>query len=158
VLFLCTANACRSQMAEGLLRAHAGDRYEVSSAGWRPTGRVHPLAVQVMAEAGVDISGHGTKGLDAIFQGADRPDVVITLCEQADRQCPVLPPGTARIRWPVLDPIVAQGNEEIQLSVFRGVRDEIRRLIEEALESGEIDRPPQAPERRRSWLQRLLGR
>jgi arsenate reductase len=123
VLFLCTHNSARSQMAEAWLRALAGDRYEVASAGTETT-RVHPLALRAMAEAGVDLAGHVSKTLDR-FVG-ERWDWVITVCDAANEACPVFPGAARRLHWSFDDPSRAAGDDEAQLAVFRRVRDEIR--------------------------------
>jgi arsenate reductase len=127
VLFVCTHNAARSQMAEGLLRALAGDRVEAASAGTEAT-RVHPLAVRAMAELGIDIAGHASKTVEAV---RDRPwDVVVTVCDDARERCPVFPGGTERLHWSFEDPSRAGGSEGERLAVFRRVRDAIRaRLV-----------------------------
>jgi len=114
-------------MAEAYLRALAGDRFEVASAGTAPT-RVHPLAVRVMQEVGLDLTGHTAKGLDRV---AGEPwDWVITVCDAAAAACPVVPGATRRLHWPFEDPAAAAGPEEAQLEVFRRVRDGIRARIE----------------------------
>lgn len=122
VLFLCTHNSARSQMAEGFLRYLAGDRFDVESAGTEET-RVNPLAVRVMGEVGVDLSGHRSKTLDRFL---DQPwDHVITVCDHANERCPVFPRGAARLHWSFEDPSGATGTEEERLAVFRRIRDEI---------------------------------
>ena len=126
ILFLCTGNSCRSQMAEGFARALAGDQWEVHSAGTAPAG-VNPRAVKAMAEAGVDISGHTSKAIDpALLKSSD---AVITLCGDAAESCPVTPPGVKRIHWPRPDPARAAGTEEEIMAVFRAVRDEIKERV-----------------------------
>lgn len=122
VLILCTGNSARSQMAEGLLRDLAGDRFEVASAGVAPT-RVRPEAITVMREIGVDISAQHSKSVDE-FAGQEF-DYVITVCDNANEQCPVFPGKTERIHWSFDDPAAAEGDEDLRLSVFRRVRDEI---------------------------------
>jgi arsenate reductase len=123
VLFLCTHNSARSQMAEGFLRALAGDRFEVSSAGTEATG-VHPLAVKAMAEVGVDLSRHTSKTFDQLL---DQPwDYVITVCDAANEACPVFRGKVGRLHWSFQDPAQAAGTEEERLAVFRRVREEIR--------------------------------
>ena len=122
VLILCTGNSARSQMAEGLLRDLAGDRFEVASAGVAPT-RVRPEAITVMREIGVDISAEHSKSV-AEFAGQEF-DYVITVCDNANEQCPVFPGKTERTHWSVDDPAAAEGDEDLRLSVFRRVRDEI---------------------------------
>jgi len=131
ILFLCTANSARSQMAEGFARALAGDRWEVRSAGTAPAG-LNPLAVKVMAEVGIDISGHTSKVLDPeVFKAAD---VVVTLCGDAAESCPLTPPGVRRIHWPLPDPARATGTREEILAAFRAVRDDIRKRVQTLLE------------------------
>ena len=126
VLFLCTGNSCRSQMAEGFLRHMAGDRFEVFSAGVKPT-QVNPLAIKVMAEVGVDISKHRSKSaMEFIGQ---QFDYVITVCDNAKRTCPVFPGKYEKIHWDLEDPAEAQGNEEERLSFFRRIRDEIKNMV-----------------------------
>ena len=122
VLILCTHNSSRSQMAEGLLRAAAGGRIEVESAGTEAT-RVHPLAIRAMAERGIDITGHTSKTLDRFL---DQPwDDVITVCDSAHETCPVFPKAGRRLHWSFEDPSKATGSDEAKLAVFRRIRDEI---------------------------------
>jgi len=117
-------------MAEGFLRALAGDRFEVASAGTEAT-QVHPLAVKAMAEVGIDLSGHTSKTLD---QFVNQPwDFVITVCDAANEACPVFPAAAKRLHWSFPDPAVARGSEDEKLAVFRDVRDGIRRRLEEWL-------------------------
>jgi arsenate reductase len=128
VLILCTGNSCRSHLAEGILREAAGDLLEVASAGSKPAGYVHPLAIRVMQEIGIDISGHRSKHLSEFL---DRPvQTVITVCGNADQVCPMFPGQVNRYHWGFDDPAHATGTEEEQLAVFRRVRDEIRRVFE----------------------------
>lgn len=128
VLILCTGNSCRSHLAEGILRAAAGDLVEVASAGSKPAGYVHPLAIRVMQEIGIDISAHRSKHLNEFL---DRPvQTVITVCGHADQVCPLFPGQVHRYHWGFDDPAHAGGSDEEQLAVFRRVRDEIRRLFE----------------------------
>lgn len=127
VLFLCTHNSARSQMAEGFLRSMAGDQFEVASAGTEAT-RVHPLAVQVMAEVGVNIGEHSSKTLDRLLD--QRWDYVITVCDSADEACPVFPWKTNRLHWGFPDPSPAQGTPEERLRVFRDIRDSIRTRLQ----------------------------
>ena len=123
VLFLCTHNSARSQMAEGLLRQLAGDRFEVASAGTEAT-RVHPLAIRAMRDVGVDLSLHTSKTVDSLL---DRPwDYVITVCDSANERCPLFPGRTTRLHWSFDDPSQATGTEDERLDTFRRVRDEIR--------------------------------
>ena len=122
VLILCTGNSARSQMAEGLLRHLAGERFEVASAGVSPT-QVRPEAVAVMREIGIDISNHRSKSVDEFTD--QKFDYVITVCDNANEQCPIFSGNTQRIHWSFDDPAAAEGNENARLAVFRRVRDEI---------------------------------
>lgn len=128
VLILCTGNSCRSHLAEGILRAAAGDLLDVQSAGSNPAGYVHPLAVRAMAEIGIDLSAHRSKHMND-FLGTPI-ETVITVCGKADQACPVFPGQVNRHHWPFDDPAHATGTEAEQLAVFRRVRDEIRRCFE----------------------------
>lgn len=132
VLFLCTGNSCRSQMAEGWLRHLAGSRFEVISAGTHPVG-VNPRAIAVMAEAGIDISLHRSKRVDE-FLGR-RLDVVITVCDRAKEACPMSPSIGTVLHWSFDDPAEAQGSDDDRAKVFRRVRDEIAEKISKWLES-----------------------
>ena len=130
VLFLCTHNSARSQMAEGWLRHLAGDRFEAHSAGTQATA-VRPLALRAMAEAGVDISGQRSKTMTEYL---GQPfDFVVTVCDQAAEACPLFPGGGMRLHWSLPDPSQATGTEAEQLAVYRRVRDAIRRRIETEL-------------------------
>jgi arsenate reductase len=128
ILILCTGNCCRSQIGEGCLRAALGDLANVQSAGSNPSGFVHPLAIQVMAEVGIDLSAHRSKHLDEFL--AQPVDTVITVCSNADRVCPVFPGQRNRHHWPFPDPAGAGGSREDVLNHFRAVRDEMRRVFE----------------------------
>ena len=128
VLILCTGNSCRSHLAEGLLRAVAGDLFEVHSAGSKPAGYVHPLAIRAMREIGIDISAHRSKSMKEFM--ATPIETVITVCGVADQACPIFPGQVNRHHWPFDDPAHATGTEEEQLAVFRRVRNEIRRTLE----------------------------
>jgi arsenate reductase len=128
VLILCTGNSCRSHLAEGILRVAAGDTIRVASAGSKPAGYVHPLAVRAMQEIGIDISGHHSKHLNEFL--AQPVETVITVCGNADQACPIFPGQVNRYHWGFDDPAHATGTEDEQLSVFRRVRDEIRRVFE----------------------------
>lgn len=139
VLILCTGNSCRSHLAEGILRAAAGDLLEVQSAGSKPAGYVHPKAVQVMREIGIDISAHHSKHLGE-FLNQDI-ETVITVCGNADQACPMFPGQVNRHHWGFDDPAQATGTEEVVLAVFRRVRDEIRRTFE-AYAAGRRDQAP----------------
>ena len=128
ILILCTGNSCRSHLAEGLLRRALGDGWEVASAGSKPAGYVHPLAIRAMAESGIDISGHHSKHLDEFL--TRQVETVITVCGNADQACPMFPGQVNRHHWGFDDPAHAQGSEDEQLAVFRRVRDEIARVFE----------------------------
>ena len=128
ILFLCTANSCRSQMAEGFARQIASGDYRIFSAGTEPKG-MHPLAIRVMKEAGIDIAGQRSKSLASV--ALDTLDQVVTLCGEADEQCPTLARQVKRRHWPIADPALARGTEEEVLAVFRKTRDEIRARVEE---------------------------
>lgn len=128
ILILCTGNSCRSHLAEGLLRRAVGDAYRVASAGSKPAGYVHPLAIQVMAEWGIDISGHHSKHLNEFL--SEEVETVITVCGNADQACPIFPGQVNRHHWPFDDPAHATGTEEEQLAVFRRVRNEIQAVFQ----------------------------
>src|SRR6266571_2591404 len=127
VLFICTHNSARSQMAEGLLRHLGGDRFEAFSAGTEAT-HVRPLAIKAMAELGIDISEQQSKTLDRYLN--DPFDEVITVCDTAAEACPVFPGATRRRNWSLEDPSQATGTEKEQLAAYRRVRDELRANIE----------------------------
>ncbi len=133
VLVLCTGNSCRSHIAEAILRAAAKDIFEVHSAGSNPAGFVHPKAVAVMMEIGIDISNHSSKHMNDFL----KRDVhtVITVCGNADQACPSFPGQLKRYHWGFDDPAKAEGSDEEVLDVFRRVRDEIK-LVFEAYASG----------------------
>ena len=139
VLFLCTSNRCRSQMAEALVNHDLGERFEAFSAGTRPTAP-HPLALRVLAEVGIDHSAARSKSLDE-FAGREF-DHVITLCDDANEECPVFFGKTRRAHMGFEDPDKATGTEEERLAVFRRVRDAIREKVEVHLVRGE--RPERA--------------
>jgi arsenate reductase len=122
VLFLCTHNSARSQMAEGFLRAMAGGRFEVGSAGTEKTS-VNPLAIRAMAERGIDLGGHTSK-LDSDV-ASEGWDYLITVCDDANERCPWVPGSVQRLHWSFPDPSRATGSEEERLAVFRRVRDQI---------------------------------
>jgi arsenate reductase len=132
VLFLCTHNSARSQMAEGMLRAWADDRFEAFSAGTEAT-RVRPLAIAAMDELGIDLRGHASKTLERYL---DEPfDLVVTVCDQAREACPVFPGARRTDHWSFEDPSAASGTEDERLAVFRRVRDEIGVRIRELITS-----------------------
>ena len=130
VLFLCTHNSARSQMAEGLLRHLAGDRFEAHSAGTEAT-HVRPLAIQAMNELGVDITGQESKTLERYL--GEPFDYVITVCDDANEACPFFPRARNRLHWSFEDPARVEGTEEERLEVFGSVRDLIRERIEREL-------------------------
>ena len=127
VLFLCTGNSARSQMAEAWLRHYAGERFEVHSAGLEPKG-LHPLTAQVMEEAGLDMSGHTSKTLQT-YLGKMHFGYLITVCSRAEEQCPIFPGMGVRLHWPFEDPAVDVGDASAQLRRFRRVRDEIEARV-----------------------------
>jgi arsenate reductase len=127
VLVLCTGNSCRSQLAEGILRSVAGDILNVASAGSSPAGSVHPLAVQVMGEIGIDISRHTSKPLAGFL--SMKIETVITVCGNLDQGCPIFPGQVNRHHWPFEDPAQAAGTDSGKLEAFRRVRNEIRRTF-----------------------------
>jgi arsenate reductase len=136
VLVLCTGNSCRSHLAEGILRAAAGGLFQVASAGSKPAGYVHPLALQAMQEIGIDISSHRSKHLNEFL--SQPVETVITVCGNADQACPMFPGQLNRHHWGFDDPAHATGSDEEKLVVFRRVRDEIRRVFE-AYAAGRLD-------------------
>ena len=126
VLILCTGNSARSQMAEGLLRHDAGDRFEVFSAGTRPS-HVRPEAIAAMRELGIDISGRRSKSVDE-FAG-QHFDYVLTVCDNAKENCPIFPGKSIRLHHSFEDPAETQGAQEERLAVFKRVRDELRSYL-----------------------------
>ncbi len=139
VLFLCTHNSSRSQMAEGLLCAYGGSRYQVFSAGTHPRS-VHPLAIQVMAELGIDISetaGHKAKGVEEFAQQPPM-DLVVTVCDEAAEECPFFPNARRQEHWGFPDPSAASGTEAERLAVFRQVRDAIATRIKTFLQQADV--------------------
>jgi len=141
ILILCTGNSCRSHLAEGILRQAAGDFLNVASAGSHPAGYVHPLAVEVMREIGIDLAGHHSKHMNTFLDQS--VETVITVCGNADQACPMFPGQINRHHWGFDDPAHATGTHEEQLAVFRRVRDEIKRVFE-AYASGRRDASKQA--------------
>jgi arsenate reductase (thioredoxin) len=127
VLILCTGNSCRSHLAEGLLRAAAGDLLNVASAGSKPAGYVHPMAITAMKEIGIDISAHTSKHMNEFLKGM--VETVITVCGNADQACPIYPGQVNRHHWPFEDPAHATGTDEEKMEMFRRVRNEIRRTF-----------------------------
>lgn len=134
ILFLCTHNSARSQMAEGLLRGLGGDRFMAFSAGTEATA-VQPLAIGTMRELGIDIGGQESKTLDRYLD--ERFDAVITVCDQANEACPFFPGAARRLHWSFDDPSRATGTDEEQLAVYRRVRNEIRARIADELLAAE---------------------
>lgn len=128
VLILCTGNSCRSHLAEGILRHAAGDLFDVHSAGSKPAGYVHPKAIEVMKEIGIDISGHTSKHMNEFLD--KKITTVITVCGNADQACPMFSGQVNRYHWGFDDPAHATGTDEEILAVFRRVRDEIKRVFE----------------------------
>ena len=139
VLILCTGNSCRSHLAEGVLRAAAGDLIDVHSAGSKPAGYVHPKAIQVMKEIGIDISAHTSKPMERFLN--ETITTVITVCGNADQACPRYPGQVNRHHWGFDDPAHATGTEEEILVAFRRVRDEIQRVFG-AYAAGLREAPP----------------
>ena len=134
VLFLGVTNSCRSQMAEALLRRHANGRFEVQSGGLKPT-EIHPLTYRVMAEVGIDLSGHHPKGFREFFRANFSPRFAIILGDAEEPDCPKLFPGALQVlRWPFANPAQATGDEAERLQVFRQVRDAIDQRIRQWLE------------------------
>jgi arsenate reductase (thioredoxin) len=136
ILILCTGNSCRSHIAEGILREAAGDLLEVHSAGSNPAGYVHPKAIEVMKEIGIDISEHSSKHMNEFLNR--QVETVITVCGNADQACPMFPGQVNRYHWGFSDPAHATGSTDEQLAVFRQVRDEIKRVFD-AYASGRRD-------------------
>jgi len=130
ILFLCTGNSCRSQMAEGWARHLGGTAVAVESAGIEAHGK-NPRAIAAMAEAGVDISQQDSTIVDDAM--LSRADVVVTVCGHADEMCPTLPPGIRKVHWPLNDPAKATGSEDEIMSEFRATRDEVERRVRELL-------------------------
>ena len=133
VLFLCTGNSARSQMAEAFLRKYASDRFEVYSAGLEPKG-IHPYTRQVLEEIGIDISGQSSKDL-SLFLGKEHFGYLITVCANAERRCPIFPGISTRLHWPFDDPAAIEGSEAERLAAFRRVRDEISAKVQEWLQT-----------------------
>lgn len=131
VMFLCTGNSCQSQMAEGFLREYGKGLFEVHSAGLMAS-RVHPRAVAVMKEIGIDISAQRSKEIDPEL--LQTIDIVVTLCSNAEESCPWTPPQIKRLHWPVKDPVGAVGTEEEIMSEFRRARDEIKERLSKFIE------------------------
>ncbi len=136
VLVLCTGNSARSQMAEGLINHFLHNRWRAFSAGTKPTGYVHPLAIYVMSELGIDIAGHHSKSTDE-FRG-QRFDQIITVCDNAAEDCPVWLGGGEKLHIGFADPAAVQGDERARVAAFRRIRDEIRQRLLEHLQSAKV--------------------
>lgn len=132
VLFLCTHNSARSQMAEGFLRSMAGDRFEAGSAGTEKTS-VNPLAIRAMAELGIDIGSHTSKRYEDVTEPPW--DYIVTVCDDANERCPLVPGSVKRLHWSFDDPSRATGDEAQRLAVFRRVRDQIQERLASWLKS-----------------------
>ena len=130
IMFVCTANSCRSQMAEGFARAFGEGIVEVHSAGLMAAG-VHKRAIAVMKETGIDISRQKSKEIDEKLM--KQMDFVVTLCGHAEESCPWTPPGITRIHWPIKDPVGTVGSEDYIMNEFRRARDEIREKVKELI-------------------------
>jgi len=130
ILFLCTHNSARSQMAEAILRALGGDRVEAASAGTEVT-RVHPLAVREMAERGIGMGGQRSKHLDELL--GERFDTVVTVCDSAAESCPVFPGAPKRLHWSLPDPSAVEGPEEVRAAAFQRAADELTARIRDLL-------------------------
>lgn len=131
VLFICTGNSCRSQMAEGLLMNMAGNRFEVYSAGSHPS-RVHPIAIKVMNEKNIDITHHTSDPISKYFGSGI--DYIITLCDYARELCPTFPGGAKKIHWSVDDPFRSWKNDHKIIGRYRKTRDELQERIEQFIE------------------------
>ncbi|MGF1450310.1 MAG: arsenate reductase ArsC [Opitutales bacterium] len=127
LLILCTGNSCRSHMAEGILREAAGDLFEIHSAGSKPAGYVHPRAIEALQELGIDISSHTSKHLDQFLDAGI--DTVITVCDNADKECPIFPGKVNRYHFPFEDPPKAVRPDESEMDAFRRIRDEIHKVF-----------------------------
>ena len=132
VLILCTGNSARSQMAEGLLRHDGGDGFAVESAGLEPSF-IRPEAIEAMREIGIDISGQHSKSLDKFIEQSF--DYVITVCDNANQNCPIFPGAKGRIHWSVEDPAAVSGTQETRMKAFRVARDDLRRRLAKFIES-----------------------
>lgn len=158
VLFLCTGNSCRSQMAEALLRKYAGDHFEAFSAGLDPRP-IHPMTLEVMAEIGLNLAGHRPKSV-LEFLGKAHFAYLITVCSQAEARCPIFPGVSYRLYWPFNDPAAAEGDEQRRRQAFRSVRDEIDERINSWLgdmEAGDPSHPGQEAGSRMSRIREQNG-
>lgn len=140
VLFLCIHNSARSQMAAAYLKQMAGDRFEVESAGLEP-GKLNPLVVKAMGEAGIDISGNGTQSVFDLFRAGKRFEYVISVCDAASAErCPVFPGVTTRLNWSFTDPSTFTGTDQERLAKTIAVRDEIERTVRSWVEESASQR------------------
>lgn len=137
ILILCTGNSCRSQFAEAILRRALGENFRIESAGSKPAGYVHPLAIRALGEIGIDATGLHSKHMDLFLD--KQVETVITVCGKTDQVCPMFPGQTNRHHWPFDDPAHATGTEEEQFAVFRRVRDEILKVFT-AYAEGRLDK------------------
>lgn len=133
VLILCTGNSCRSQMAEALWEKLSEGAWEAESAGSKPSGYVHPLAIRAMQEEGIDIGSAKSKSLESFVDQSF--DLVVTVCDNAQESCPTFPGAREMLHWPFDDPADATGDDDQKMAVFRRVRDQIRGRIQEYLSS-----------------------
>jgi len=132
VLFVCTGNSCRSQMAEGIMRDLAGNAFEVFSAGSHPS-RVHPMSIAILAEWGINISHHTSDSIDQYLD--NEIDIVITVCDNANEICPIFPGDVKRIHWSIDDPFHGWGDEEQFKNRYRETRNDIKNRIEKLLQT-----------------------
>lgn len=139
VLFICTGNSARSQMAEALLRRHGGERFEVHSAGLEPKG-INPFTRQVLEEMGIDIAGHSSKDLKT-YLGKLHFGYLITVCSNAEERCPIFPGVSTRLYWPFDDPAAVSGSDAEKLAAFREARDQIEERILAWLATTEVQGP-----------------
>tara|TARA_Y100000817_G_C16545744_1_gene406540 strand:- start:121 stop:546 length:426 start_codon:yes stop_codon:yes gene_type:complete len=132
IIFICTGNACRSQIAEGILRSMAGDKFDVFSAGSHPT-KVHPMSIKVMKEIGIDITSHTSDPISNFLK--ENIDIVVTVCNNADKACPVFPGKVERIHWRIKDPFKGWGSDRDDLVNFTRTRDDLNERIKNFLKN-----------------------
>ena len=135
IIFICTGNSCRSQIAEGILKNEASDRFNVFSAGSHPS-RLHPASVAVMQEWGIDISHHKSESINNYID--KNIDIIITVCDNANQSCPTFPDGKIRLHWSIKDPFHGWGNNQEDLHPYRVARDELKKRIDKLLSSKDI--------------------
>ena len=135
IIFICTGNSCRSQIAEGLLKNEAGDKFNVYSAGSHPS-RIHPASIKVMSEWGIDISNQKSEIIDKYLK--EKIDIVVTVCDNANKSCPSFPNGGIRIHWSIKDPFHSWGDDEKDLEPYRLARNEIKDKIKTLLKQKDI--------------------